>query len=215
MKLHDIIRKEKIEEKFDKKVTFKQFGIDGINEIARIDPNILFEIGAQAWMLYVESGAKVNPQKLASDFDNRNPMIYQKVEKVIKRNVIQDLSFTYAEIDDPKVDSEGCIQLSLCRMYPNDLFIADVVFYDPYKPIAKSERKYDLHYFKSLNLFAVHLEEIKTYCKKNNISRITLTTSSNEQIPYFKAHGFKVEDNGFARAALEHGWSVPMYLPCT
>lgn len=214
MKLHDIIRKEEIEEKFDKKVTFKQFGVDGINDIACIDPNILFEIGAQAWMLYVESDAKVNSQQLASDFGMQNPMIYQKVEKVIQQKVIQDLSFTYAEVDDPKVDSKGCIQLSLCHMYPNDLYIADVVFYDPYKPVAKSDRKYELHYFKSLNLFNLHLEEIKKYCKKNNINRITLTTSSNEQIPYFEAYGFEVEDNAFARAALEHGWSVPMYLPC-
>ncbi len=58
MKLHDIIRKEEIEEKFDKKVTFKQFGVDGINDIACIDPNILFEIGAQAWMLYCQSSVQ-------------------------------------------------------------------------------------------------------------------------------------------------------------
>lgn len=214
MELHDIIQRNKIEEKFDKSVSFKQFGMESINEIARIDPNILFDIGAQAWMLFVESGVKVNPQKLAADFDNKSPLIYQKVEKVIKRKVIQDLSFTYAKVDDPDINSNGCIQLSLCRMYPNDLYIADVVFYDPYKPVTEKNKKYELHYFKSLNLFAFHLEKIKLYCKENNIARITLTTSSNEQIPYFEACGFKIEDNGFAKNALAYGWSVPMYLWC-
>lgn len=190
-------------------------GVESVLKIAEKDPNILFEVGAQAWMLFVESGAKVNLQKLASDFDLRNPLIYQKVEKVIKRKVIQDLSFTYALLDDSEVTSKGCIQLSLCRMYPNDLYIADVAFYNPYKPVAFKDKKYDLHHFRSLNLFGIHLDQIKHYCRLNKISRITLTKSSNEQIPYFESHGFKIENNTFAKTAFEHGCSVSMYLACT
>lgn len=215
MKLHDVFQKQSITNKFDCNIEFEQLGIESVLTIAEKDPNILFEIGAQAWMLFVESGAKVNPQKLASDFDQRNPLIYQKVEKVIKRKVIQDLSFSYALLDDPKVHSRGCIQLLLCRMYPNDLFIADVAFYNPYKPVVSKDKKYDLHHFRSLNLFGIHLDQIKQYCRANKISRITLTTSSNEQIPYFESHGFKIENNTFAKSAFEHGWSVPMYLTCT
>ncbi|MBA6339725.1 hypothetical protein H4J59_01680 [Colwellia sp. MB02u-10] len=214
MKLHDILLKDEISEKFKSPVTFQQFGGSDIDKIAKKDPHILFEIGAQAWMLYVESGAKVNPQKLSSDFDSSNPMLYKKVETIIKRKVIQDISFSYAEIEDDSTDSSGCIQLSLCRMWPNDLYIADVVFYNPYEPVAEDQRKYALHYFKSLNLFSKHLEIIKDYCKENKIPRITLTTSSNEQIPYFENFGFKIEDNNFAKSALEMGLSVPMYLTC-
>ncbi|RHW75235.1 hypothetical protein [Colwellia sp. RSH04] len=214
MKLHDILLKEQISEKFKSPVTFQQYGVDYIDKIAEKDPHILFEIGAQAWMLHVESGAKVNPQKLSGDFDSSNPMLYKKVEKIIKRKVIQDISFSYAEINDDTIDSSGCIQLSLCRMWPNDLYIADVIFYNPYEPVAEDQKKYELHYFKSLNLFSNHLEVIKIYCKENRIPRITLTTSSNEQIPYFEKLGFKIENNNFAKTALEMGLSVPMYLTC-
>jgi len=214
MKLHDILLKDEISEKFESPVTFEQLGNGEINKILVKDPHILFEVGAQAWMLYVESGAKVDPQKFSSDFDSSNPLLYKKIEKLIKRKIIQDISFSYSEIKDDSIDSSGCIQLSLCRMWPNDLYIADVVFYNPYEPVSEDKRKYELHYFKSLNLFSKHLEKIKVYCKKNKILRVTLTTSSNEQIPYFKGLGFKVEDNNFAKHALQMGRSVPMYLTC-
>ncbi|MBE0419669.1 hypothetical protein ACTXIM_00635 [Pseudoalteromonas nigrifaciens] len=214
MKLHDILQKDEISKKFSSPVVFQQFGKNEIDKIAAKDPNILFEIGAQAWMLYMESGAKVDPQKLSNDFDSRSPLLYKKVEKTIKRKVIQDISFSYSIIKDDSINSAGCIQLSLCRMWPNDLYIADVVFYNPYEPVPEEKRKYEIHYFKSLNLFSVHLEKIKVYCKQNKIQRITLTTSSNEQIPYFEKVGFKVENNNFAKHALEMGRSVPMYLTC-
>ena len=59
MKLHDVIQKQSIIKKFDCNVEFEQLGIESVLKIAEKDPNILFEIGAQAWMLFVESGAKV------------------------------------------------------------------------------------------------------------------------------------------------------------
>jgi len=214
MKLHDILLKNEISQKFNSPVEFEQFGKNEIDKIAVKDPNILYEIGAQAWMLFIESGAKVDPQKYSKDFDSGNPLLYKQVEKSIKRKIIQDISFSYSKIKDDSIDSTGCIQLSLCRMWPNDLYIADVVFYNPYEPVPEDKRKYEMHYFKSLNLFSNHLENIKAYCKQNKIQRITLTTSSNEQIPYFESSGFKVENNNFAKHALTMGRSVPMYLTC-
>ncbi|WP_390241837.1 hypothetical protein [Vibrio sp. R78045] len=212
MKLSDVFLQKAISDKFDSKLQFEILGTSDVEKIAKREPEILFEIGAQAWMTYVESKAKVNPKKLSSLFDSKSPFLYQKVEKEIKRKVIQDIAFCYANIQDPTIDARDFIQLLLCRMYPNDLFIADVCFYDPYKPVPPQDREYALQYFRSLGLFEEHLKSIKSYCKEHSISKITLTTSSNEQIPYFERHGFKIESSDYAKTALENGHGVPMHI---
>ncbi|MEE3224031.1 MAG: hypothetical protein VX242_08675 [Pseudomonadota bacterium] len=209
MKLHDVLQKELIQSKFDSEVQFQQFGAESIAEISELEPNILFEIGAQAWMQYVESGAKVNPQELASDFDSGNPYLFQKVEKIIKRKVIKDISFSYGTVNGLQ-----CCQLLICRSYPNDLFIADVTFCDPAQPVYEASKKYQYHEFKSLGVFGEHLKHLVAFAKANGIAKVSLTTASNEQIPYFEKHGFKVEDTEFAKQAFAMGYSVPMYLSC-
>ncbi len=214
VKLSDVFLQKAISDKFESTLEFEVLGPSDIGKIAEREPDILFEIGAHAWMSYVESGAKVNPRKLATHFDSRNPFLYQIVEKEMKCKVVQDIAFCYANIQDPMVEGQDFIQLLLCRTYPNDLFIADVCFYNPYKPVPVNERVYELHFFKSLGLFGEHLKSIRAYCKENKINKITLTTSSNEQIPYFEKHGFKIDNTDFARHALANGRSVPMHIKC-
>ena len=215
MKLSDIFLQKSISDKFDSKLQFEVLGAGDVETIAEREPEILFEIGAQAWMKYVDSKSKINPRKLGPFFESKSPFLYQKVEKEIKRKVIQDIAFCYANIQDPTIDARDFVQLLLCRMYPNDLFIADVCFYDPYKPVLPQDREYALQYFRSLGLFKEHLKSIKAYCKEHSIDKITLTTSSNEQIPYFEQHGFKTEISDYAKSAFENGHGVPMYISLT
>lgn len=214
MNFHQVLQKEEIINKFDKEILFEQYDVSDIDVLKDISPNILFEIGAHAWMHYVVSGIDVNPLELSNNFEANNPLIYRKIENVMKEKIIQDLSFSYAKLNDESLEKNICCQLLLCRMHPNDLFIADVEFSNPYQPVPNSEQRYQFHEYRSLGLFKKHLENMKEYCNENQIERITLTTASNDQIPYFEEHGFLVEDNDFARQSREIGHSVPMYLKC-
>jgi hypothetical protein len=214
MKLHDVLRTEGFQSKFDKEVYFEQYGPESIDMLIKKEPNMFYEIGGQAWMRFQSSGAKVDSQKLHKDFRSGNPLVYRKVEKIIKRKIIQDISFSYAYVRDENLESNGCCQLLLFRLWPNELFIADVAFGNPYKPVSESDKQYPYHEFKGLGLFSSHLEKMIEYCKLHRVEKITLTTATNSQIPYFEKHGFIVENSGFSKEAFKIGQGVPMYYKC-
>ena len=212
--MKNILLKDKIALKFDNEVLFEQFSVNDIEKISVLAPNILFEIGSHAWMIYAESSKKVDPYKLSKYFDAQDPYIYRRVEKVIKRKVIQDICFSYARVMDETLGRNICCQLHLCRMWPNDLFIADVEFSDPYKPVSKGSQKYQFHEYRSLGLFDAHLDKINSFCRNNSIGRITLTAATNDQIPYFEQYGFKIENNNMSKNSLAQGMGAAMYKKC-
>lgn len=210
MPLDCVYPKEEIKKKFEKPVSIEIYGMNQIDAIAELEPGCLHEIGANAWMHYVESGAKVDPQKLSQYFDNSDPYLFRHVEKVIKRKVIQDIILVHAKVDDPELENNICGKLLLARTYLNNMHISDVEFSNPYEPVPESEQQYTYHEYRSLGLFSTLLDNLCRFSQENKISRITLSAASSDQVPYFETHGFKVEDTDFARQAQEYGMSIPM-----
>jgi hypothetical protein len=215
MNLKDVYPVDSLERKFDKSVFIDYYGMDDIDEIAKLEPGCMLELGASAWMHYIESGAKVNPQKLSKYFDAQDPLIFRQVEKVMKRKVLQDIVLIHAHVDDNTLVRDICGQLLLSRTYPNNLHISDVEFSNPYEPVVESDQEYSFHNYRSLGLFSELLENIVDLGKSNNISKITLSAASNDQIPYFEKHGFKVEDTDFSKQAIELDSGIPMERKCT
>lgn len=215
MNLEEVYPVHSLESKFDNPVFIDYYGMDDIDEIVELEPGCMFELGASAWMHYIESGAKVNPQKLSKYFDERNPLIFRRVEKVMKRKVVQDILLIHAHVDDESLERDICGKLLLSRVYPNNLHISDVEFSNPYEPVAESSQDYSYHNYRSLGLFSELLENIIDLGKINNIKKITLSAASNDQIFYFEKHGFKVEDTYFAKQAIELDSGIPMERKCT
>lgn len=212
--MEEIYPTKDIQEKFEADVIFDYYFLKDINAIAELEPNCLCEIGGNAWMHYIESGAKVDPRKLSEHFDNGNPFLFREVEKVMKRKVLQDIMLVHAKVKDTELERNICGQLLLARVYPNNLHISDVEFSNPYEPVPENEKKHHFHEYRSLGLFSTLLLNIITYGKKNRISKITLSAASDHQIKYFESHGFSIEKNNFAKEALEHGMSIPMVRKC-
>jgi len=210
MLLDSVYPTEEIGRKFEKPVSVEMYGMNQIDTIAELEPGCLHEIGANAWMHHVESGAKVDPQKLSLYFDNSDPYLFRHVERVIKRKVIQDIVLVHAKVDDAELENNICSKLLLARTYPNNMHISDVEFSNPYEPVPESDQQYTYHEYRSLGLFSTLLERIRKYSQDNKISKITLSAASSDQVSYFEAHGFKVEDTEFARQAQEYGMSIPM-----
>lgn len=212
--MEEIYPAEELQEKFEAEVSFEYYFMKDIDTIAKLEPNCLCEIGGNAWMHYIESGAKVNPRRLSEHFDNGNPFLFREVEKVMKRKVLQDIMLVHAKVQDPELENNICGQLLLARVYPNNLHISDVEFSNPYEPVPENEKKHHFHEYRSLGLFATLLKNIIAYGKKNRIAKITLSAASDHQIKYFESHGFSIENNNFAKDALEHGMSIPMIRKC-
>jgi hypothetical protein len=215
MNLRDVYPVENIKGKFKNDVVIEYYGFKDINKIAELEPDCLFEIGANAWMHYVESGAKVNPKKLSRYFDEHEVLIYRRVEKIIKRKVIQDIILIHASVDDDNLDRKICGQLLLARTYPNNIHISDVEFSNPYQPVEPSVQNYTFHEFRGLGLFSELLSNIFTLSKNLKVSKITLSAASRDQVPYFEKHGFTMEDTDFAKQGYEMDSGIPMELKCT
>lgn len=192
----------------DVKVTV--YGLEKIVEIAELEPLSLHEIGANIWMHYIESGAKVNPQKLATHFQKQNPLLFKAVEKVIRRKAIQDIALIYADVLDDELTFTRCGKALLARSYPNSVHISHIEFNNPYKPVAESEKKFKHHQYRSLGLFTTLLKQLHFYTKQNRINKITLSAASTDQYNYFLAHGFTLEKTAFAESALQRGTTIPM-----
>lgn len=213
MKLHDILLKDEISDKFKSPIIFKQLGKEDLSEIAKREPDILYEIGYQALTLYLDTDTSFELQKLNDDLAICNPLIYQKVEKMIKKEIIQDISFSYIEFEKAPSEPSGVVKFSLCRMWPNDLFIADMAYFNPNDPQDEDEQ-YNDYYFKSPYLFEMHLERLKSYCKENKIDRITLTTYISDQIFDFEELGFKIKKDIYGEKTHEYSTNAIMYLEC-
>ncbi|ATC88635.1 hypothetical protein [Pseudoalteromonas arctica] len=212
--MEEIYPVEELQEKFEAEVSVEYYFMKDIDTIAKLEPSCLCEIGGNAWMHYVESGAKVNPRKLSEHFDNGNPFLFREVEKVMKKKVLQDIVLVHAKVQDPELENKICGQFLLARVYPNNLHISDVEFSNPYEPVPENEKKHHFHEYRSLGLFAKLLKNIIVYGKKNSIAKITLSAASDHQIKYFESHGFNIENNNFSKDALEHGMSIPMERKC-
>jgi hypothetical protein len=214
LSMKEIYPVDELREKFDQEISFKFYSLGDIELIAELEPGSLHEIGGNAWMHYVESGAKVDPRKLSDHFDSGNPFLYREVEKVMKKRVLQDILLVHALVEDEDLENKICGQLLLARVLPNNLHISDVEFSNPYAPVPDYERKHPFHEYRSLGLFSTLLDKIVTYGKSIKIANITLSAASRYQIQYFESHEFKVENNHFAEEALTYGMSIPMARKC-
>jgi len=215
MNLSDVYPVESIKSKFDKDVVIEYYDMNDIDKIAELEPGCLFEIGANAWMHYIESGAKVNPQKLSKYFDEHEPLIFRRVERVMKRKVLQAITLIHASVDDESLERKICGQLLFARTYPNNFHISDVEFSNPYEPVEQSKQSYSFHEFRSLGLFTELLSNIIKLGKGSNISKITLSAASRDQVSYFEKHGFSMEKTEFAKQAFKMDSGIPMELECT
>lgn len=215
MNLRDVYPVKSIKGKFENDVLIEYYGMNDIDKIADLEPGCLFEIGVNAWMHYIESGAKVDSQNLAKYFGEQEPLIYRRVEQIMKRKALQDIVLIRANVDDENLDRKICGQLLLARTYPNNLHISDVEFSNPYEPVEESEQEYTYHEYRSLGLFSELLENILKLGKDNKMSKITLSAASRDQVPYFEKHGFSMEETDFAKQAFEVDSGIPMEQKCT
>lgn len=210
MKLKDIFPIFELRELFKSETVVAFLTLNDIDEIADLEPISLFEIGANSWMRYVESGADVNPKLLMDHFDNYDKFLYREVEKVIGEKIIKDILLVKAKVDDKTLKHNVCAELLVANINPNRLHISDVAFGNPYFPIKRVNKKYITHEFKSLGLFKILFNKIVQYCRVNNVSVITLTASLKEQVSYFQTYGFNVENTDYAKRCLKIGSGIPM-----
>lgn len=211
MSLTDIFPQKLIENKFDKKVLIKVRSRKDLPEIAALKPLHMVEIGGGAWDRYVHQNPNCDAQALAKFFRENSPKIYLAMERHTGLQVLKDICYTTAEVQDEALNKNQCGELLLAVTWPNVLRISDVTFANPYKPISEADKKYRYQNFKGLGLFTELLDNCEKYCNKASISEITLTAADIDLVPFFEIHGFSVEDTPAGKASLEYKIGIPMH----
>lgn len=211
MNLSDIFPRESINNKFDKEVLIKTRIKKNLSEIASLKSSCMAEIGGGAWDRYVHQNPNCDPQALAQFFRESSPKIYLAMERHTGLQVLKDICYTTAEVQDDELSEKQCGELLLAVTWPNVLRISDVTFTNPYKPISEADRKYRFQNFKGLGLFQELLDNCEKYCRKEGVPEITLAAAYIDLVPFFEGYGFSVEDTPAGKAFLEYKEGIPMH----
>ncbi len=211
MNLLDILPEEAIRSKFANDIVINARDRKKIVEISQLKSSCMVEIGGGAWDKYVQANPNVDKQVLASFFIEESPKLYLGMERYTGLKVLKDIVYVTVDIIDEELEYTQCAELLLAVTWPNVLRISDVTFMNPYKPITNSKRKYRFQYYEGLGLFQELLENCENYCRKKGISEITLSAAYIDLVPFFKSHGFYVEDTPAGRASLEFEEGIPMH----
>lgn len=209
-KLKSILPFESINKKFTNPVKFTEYGIGRIEYLVRNKPNDMFQIGIAAWDRFCNEHPNQDKFIFGKECQTNNPLLYKKVSKHIKENVIKDILYIHGEIQDFELDDKETIELILAHTYPNILMIVDIMLVNPYRPV--TPQKYDFQKYHGLGLFAEFLENAIQYCKKEGIEEIYLTAADLPLKNHFEKYGFVVHDTWMGKAALEVGKGIPMSL---
>jgi len=209
-KLNAILPSESIMKKFTNPVKFIEYGIEQIEYLVRNKPNDLFQIGIAAWDRFCNANPNQDKFIFGKECQTNNPLLYKKVSRHIKENVIKDILYVHGEVQDPELDDKETVELILAHSYPNILMIVDVMLVNPYEPI--TPQKYDFQEYRGLGLFTEILENSIQYCKKESIEEIYLTAADIPLKNHFEKYGFVVHDTWMGKAAIEVGQGIPMSM---
>lgn len=211
MRLNEIFPEGLIKAKVNlNDVIFHQIGMENIEEIVKLKKNCMFELGGTIWDKYIQVTPNEDPMILAAHFQNLNPYLFEEASKIIGEKTIQDISYTYAEVNDPAVEHRIFSQLLIAVLFRGILHISDVDFSHPLHEIPDQDRKYTFQSHKGLGLFGDLMSNCIAFCEKEGLNKICLTAASINLVQFFEKYGFLVDDTPTGRFGMAHGGSIPM-----
>lgn len=208
--LSTVFPRELVEGKFSKPLTFTVLTKKDLNKMETLKPNDMFQIGITVWDKFCNANPQQNKMIFNNECARSDPKLHKKVRRTIDEAVIKDLFYVGASVQDDALQNNSAVEFILAHIYPNSLMIVDVMLVDPYSPIIP--QKFDHQEFKGLGIFPEILENIKSYCKENNINEICLTAADIPLKNYFEKHGFYVPDTWMGREAMKYGLGIPMVM---
>jgi hypothetical protein len=211
MKLNEIFPKVLVKAKVGiDDITFHQFDEGNMDEIVKMKDRCMFELGGTIWDKHIQVTPNENPMILGHHFQAGNPYLFKEASKIIGEDTIKDISYTYAETKKPSIGHSKFSQLLIAVLHQNILHISDIEFSNPLCEISKKDKQFTFQTHKGLGLFSYLIANCITFCKQENLNKICLTAANIDLVPFFKKHGFSVDDSPTGRMGMAHGSSIPM-----
>lgn len=184
------------------------FGIDDLKSIRHRKPMALHGIGLAVWDVIATRG-EANPMAMAKHVDAQDPHLLSRISEHICKEVLFDIRYTKAERG--KTPRITISEMLVARVYPNDLFVGDIEFSDPDKPIRKSERRFPMTKYAGLGLLGPFMAGVKACGKELGCESVRLVAATKDHVALFEQQGFRVaDDSAIAERALAFGMSIPM-----
>lgn len=207
MNIRDIIPKSEIQLRHATPLSFTEYGFADMSHIIRELPDDVLATSLNVWNRIVQYRIRpVNPQALVKWVFEEDPAIFREIERIISRPVFTDAAYLSAAIDGREVAS-----ISLFRVFPNSVHLADILFRDYTRPLPPEQRIKDRTHH-GYGLLSTVITRMRNYAIEHKIDYLTLTAARGDLVPLFEKHGFKVEDNEMARRFLVTNTCIPMEL---
>lgn len=209
MDLSDLFPRDEIAARFAD-ARFTSFGLADLPAIQHRKPTAVHGIGLAVWDIIATRG-EVKPNAMQHYVAAEDPDLLGRIGKHIGKQTLFDIR--YCKADRGRPARVTISEMLVAHVYPNDLFIGDIEFSDPDRPIRKSERKYPMTKYAGLGLLGPFLEEAKACAFAMGSENLRLVAATTDHVTLFGKHGFKVaEDSAIAPFALEFGASIPMKI---
>lgn len=210
MELSRVIPLEEIERLLGRPVEQTRLETDNVAAILEATPKALYGIAAHAWHRIVTAGQpRVDPMQMRRYFQDEDPRLAEAIGAVIGRPLLKGFGFARATIRYRRqlfTVATSC----LAHVHSDELQLYDIAMADPRRPISREARTSPLQRHGGFGLLGEVLKNVFTAARERGCSVVTLTAGDSTLVRIFERHGFRVEDNSFARDALAAGIGVPM-----
>lgn len=209
--LRKVLPRKELSGKFEHPIEFREFGLAHFDKLKRTIPLKIHSIGLSIWDRIVQYRLKpVNPLAISKWVNQKDPNLCERVSDEIGEDVLRDLYYVKADVQDKVLKNKLAAELLVARIFPNDLFLADVEFSNPYKMLSSTERKYQFQKYAGLGLLGTLVANMVNVGNAMGCRSILLVAASIDLVPKFARHGFEVEDTESAKMALFHKAGPPM-----
>jgi hypothetical protein len=153
---------------------------------------------------------QVDPQQFAPLFRTADPNLYRAISELIATEVIRDIYWVRGWASKKKERSKLVVDLMVAWVFRSDLFLADVTFRDPARPIPEEDRKF-LQTHKGLGLLPALMTNMQRKAEELGCEQLTLVAATVELANIFERFGFVVEDSEIGRRGVQWGvGGIPM-----
>ena len=181
-----------------------------LRQILRDNPDDLFGIASSAWHRIVTAGhLRVDPLQMREHFQNEDPRLAPAIGRVVGRPLLKDFGFLRATVQfrgRPFVVATSCV----AHLHSDEVHLYDIAMSDPRHPIPQRARRSALQHHRGFGLLSDVMANVFAAAREQSCPVVTLTAASRALVDVFVRHGFAVEENSFARDAMEFGLGIPM-----
>lgn len=188
-----------------------EYGINDLEKIMQLCGSDIFMLATHcATRVRQIYQPNVDLQPLAPLLPSRDPKIIYAIGDILHADTIQDIYCCRCDVQDDALQDPLVAAILIARVYPQDLYIGNLTFRNPYQPLPMDLRKSVLHTHKGLGLLPKFMANVESYAAANQCKNITLVANETSQAELFAKYGYSVDGYEVAQRAMVAGRTIPM-----